>query len=69
MNQPENQNPDEPPCCNCNCNQGRGCVYRQAATPLEELPYPKRDVALEFLAWVAAAVTVCALVVALGVVG
>ena len=70
MNQLEKQNPDEdPPCCDCNCDQGRGCVYRQAVTPLEDLPYPKRDAVLEALCWVAAAVTVCALAVALGVAG
>lgn len=64
MNQLEKQNPDEaPPCCNCNCNQGRGCIYRQAVTPLHELegPPPQRDRAFEFLAWVAGIVTVVAI--------
>ena len=55
-------------CCDGLCEQGRSCPYREACN-LEDLPAPQRDVALEFLARVAAAVTVCALVVALGVVG
>ena len=70
MTQLEKQNPDEaPPCCNCNCNQGRGCIYRQAVTPLEELPYPMRDRVIEVVAWVAAAIVVCTLAVVLGVAG
>jgi len=60
---------DESICCHGECLQGRSCPYREACS-LEDLPVPKRDVALEVLCWVAAAVTVCALaVVSLGVVG
>ena len=66
--QPE-ASPASPPCCNCNCNQGRGCVYRQAVTPLEEFPYPMRDRVIEVVAWVAAAIVVCTLAVVLGVAG
>jgi len=55
-------------CCHGECLQGRSCPYRKAAR-LEDLPVPQRDAALEVLCWVAAAVTVCALAVALGVVG
>ena len=66
-------NPDREPmastCCHGQCLQGRSCPYREAVTPKDELPTPRRDVALELLTWVAAAVTVCALAVALGVVG
>ena len=53
-------------CCDGLCEQGRACPYREACT-LEDLPVPKRDMALEVLCWVAAAVTVMAIVV--GVVG
>jgi hypothetical protein len=55
-------------CCDGLCEQGRRCPYREACT-LENSPRPKRDVAFEVLCWVAAAVTVAALAVALGVVG
>jgi hypothetical protein len=53
-------------CCDGLCEQGRSCPYREACT-LEDLPAPKRDLAFEVLCWVAAAVTVAAIVV--GVVG
>ena len=63
-------NPDQEPmastCCHGECLQGRACPYRETCT-LEELPAPKRDVVFEVLCWVAAAVTVVAIVV--GVVG
>jgi hypothetical protein len=55
-------------CCDGLCEQGRSCPYREACT-LEDSPHPKRDVVFEVLCWVAAAVTVAALAVALGVVG
>jgi hypothetical protein len=55
-------------CCDGLCEQGRSCLYREACT-LEDSPHPKRDVVFEVLCWVAAAVTVAALAVALGVVG
>jgi hypothetical protein len=55
-------------CCDGLCEQGRSCPYREACT-LENSPRPKRDVVFEVLCWVAAAVTVAALAVALGVVG
>ena len=55
-------------CCDGLCEQGRSCPYREACT-LVDLPAPKRDVVLEALTWVTSAVTVCALAVALGVVG
>ena len=53
-------------CCDGLCEQGRSCPYRETVT-LEDLPAPKRDVVFEVLCWVAAAVTVAAIVV--GVVG
>ena len=53
-------------CCDGLCEQGRSCPYREACN-LEDLPVPKRDVVFEVLCWVAAAVTVVAIVV--GVVG
>ena len=59
---------DETICCHGECEQGRSCPYREACN-LEDMPQPKRDIALEVLCWVAATVTVCALAVALGVVG
>ena len=49
-------------CCDGLCEQGRSCPYREACT-LEDLPAPKRDVVFEVLCWVAAAVTVVAIVV------
>jgi hypothetical protein len=55
-------------CCDGLCEQGRSCPYREACT-LENSPRPKRDVVFEVLCWVAAAVTIAALAVALGVVG
>ena len=55
-------------CCDGLCEQGRSCPYREACT-LEDSPRPKRDVVFEVLCWVAAAVTVAALAVALGVAG
>jgi hypothetical protein len=55
-------------CCDGLCEQGRSCPYREACT-LEYSPRPKRDVVFEVLCWVAAAVTIAALAVALGVVG
>ena len=55
-------------CCDGLCEQGRSCPYREACT-LENSPRPKRDVVFEVLCWVAAAVTVAALAVALGVAG
>ena len=55
-------------CCDGLCEQGRSCPYREACN-LEDLPVPKRDIALEVLCWVAAAVVVCAMAVALGVAG
>ena len=63
MNQPENQDlPEAPPCCNRNCDQGRGCIYRQAVTPLHELDGPPpSDPTFVFLAWVAGIVTVIAI--------
>jgi len=53
-------------CCDGLCEQGRSCPYREACT-LEDSPAPPRDWAFEVLCWVAAAVTVAAIVV--GVVG
>ena len=53
-------------CCDGLCEQGRSCPYREACN-LEDLPAPKRDMALEVLCWVAAAVVVCAMAVVLGV--
>jgi hypothetical protein len=55
-------------CCDGLCEQGRCCPYREACT-LEDSPRPKRDVVFEVLCWVAAAVTIAALAVALGVAG
>jgi hypothetical protein len=55
-------------CCDGLCAQGRCCPYREACT-LENSPRPKRDLVFEVLCWVAAAVTVAALAVALGVAG
>lgn len=59
-------NPDQEPmastCCHGQCLQGRSCPYREACN-LEDLPVPKRDVVFEVLCWVAAAVTVLAIVV------
>jgi hypothetical protein len=55
-------------CCDGLCEQGRSCPYREACT-LEDSPRPKRDVVFEVLCWVAAAVTIAALAVALGVAG
>jgi hypothetical protein len=55
-------------CCDGLCEQGRSCPYREACT-LENSPRPKRDVVFEVLCWVAAAVTIAALAVALGVAG
>ena len=55
-------------CCDGLCEQGRSCPYREACT-LEDSPRPKRDVVFKALCWVAAAVTVAALAVALGVGG
>ena len=49
-------------CCDGMCMQGRSCPYRENCT-LEDLPAPKRDIAIEVLCWVAAAVTVLAIVV------
>ena len=49
-------------CCDGLCEQGCSCPYREAVT-LEDLPAPKRDVVFEVLCWVAAAVTVVAIVV------
>ena len=64
-------NPDHEPmastCCHGECLQGRSCPYRSAVTPKDELPAPPRDLAFEFLCWVAGVVTVVAIVV--GVVG
>ena len=56
-------------CCDGLCEQDRPCPYHSAVTPKDELPAPPRDVVFEVLCWVAAAVTVCALAVALGVAG
>ena len=53
---------DESICCHGLCEQGRSCPYREACN-LEDMPVPKRDVALEVLCWVAAIVTVAAIVV------
>ena len=50
-------------CCDGLCEQGRSCPYREAVTPKDELPGPKRDWVFEVLCWVAAAVTVAAIVV------
>jgi hypothetical protein len=65
-------NPEHEPmastCCHGQCLQGRSCPYREACT-LEDLPQPKRDVVVEAVAWVAAAIVVGALAVVLGVVG
>ena len=55
-------------CCHGQCLQGRSCPYREACN-LEDLPVPKRDMVVEVVAWVAAAVVVCALAVVLGVAG
>ena len=49
-------------CCDGLCEQGRSCPYREACN-LEDLPAPKRDIALEVLCWVAGIVTVLAVVV------
>lgn len=65
-------NPDHEPmastCCHGQCLQGRSCPYREACN-LEDMPAPKRDIALEVLCWVAATVTICAMAVVLGVAG
>ena len=55
-------------CCDGLCMQGRSCPYRETCT-LEDSPQPKRDVVVEAVAWVAAAIVVGALAVVLGVVG
>ena len=61
-------NPDHEPmastCCHGECLRGRACPYRSAVTPKDELPAPPpRDLAFEFLCWVAGVVTVVAIVV------
>ena len=50
-------------CCDGKCLQERSCPYREAVTPKNELPAPQRDLAFEFLCWVAGVVTVVAIVV------
>ena len=50
-------------CCDGKCLQGRPCPYRSAVTPKDKLPAPPRDLAFEFLCWVAGVVTVVAIVV------
>ncbi len=65
-------NPEHEPmgsiCCHGQCLQGRSCPYREACN-LEDLPVPKRDMVVEVVAWVAAAIVVGALAVVLGVAG
>lgn len=48
-------------CCDGLCEQGRSCPYREVCN-LEDLPAPKRDIVFEVLAWIAAIVTVAAVV-------
>ena len=55
-------------CCDGLCEQGRSCPYREACD-LKDLPAPKRDMVVEAVAWVAAAIVVGALAVVLGVAG
>ena len=55
-------------CCDGLCEQGRSCPYRETCN-LEDLPVTKRDMVVEAVAWVAAAIVVGALAVVLGVAG